>query len=613
MPVADATHDRFDIRLLPRTEDDGEGRELPMRILVLGAFSGHARPTGRLETRKPVAAGDASFAQVMAGLRPRLLLTIDDGLAGSGAMTIALEFADLHAFSPEAVMRAVPAAAALLETRTGLVTLLAAIREVPGMEGLLRTGAAEPGRIASLLEANGAPATAQRGLASAMRAAATGGDPAALLSRPGLAGLIAEIDRRLSALADAILHHPDFRALEALWRGLTRLTAHADGRGGVLVDLLDVSKDEMREDFEDASDIVRSGLFQVAYTGEYGQHGGQPYALLVTDWAFASSPPDLMLLGRMAAVAAMAHAPLLATADPALLGLRSFAHLEDLHDLASLLAGPAYAKWRAFRASEDARYVGLVLPGILLRTPWGEGASGTPSFEYHEGGDGRLWGGGACALAARMAASFARWRWCAEAVGPVSGTIENLPLQAFAAARGIESRLPIESWISEARSALFAEEGLIAIASLRGTGACTLLSAPGCHMPATFGRDQAGRDAAISERLGAQLPWLMLACRFAHCLKVMQRERIGSATSREDLERELGDWLRNHVVDMDTTDAATRQSSPLRAARLRVEDVPGASGWYRINLSITPHVRHLGTSFSLAVVGRLDRPGVATR
>ena len=117
----------------------------------------------------------------------------------------------------------------------------------------------------------------------------------------------------------------------------------------------------------------------------------------------------------------------------------------------------------------------------------------------------------------------------------------------------------------------------------------------------------------MSERLGIQLPWLMLACRFAHCLKVMQRERIGSATSREDLERQLEEWILRYVVDMDNADAATRQSSPLRAARLRVEDVPGASGWYRINLSITPHVRHLGTAFSLAVVGRLDRPGIGLR
>ena len=171
-----------------------------------------------------------------------------------------------------------------------------------------------------------------------------------------------------------------------------------------------------------------------------------------------------------------------------------------------------------------------------------------------------------------------------------------------------QTRLPVESWVSEARAAALAEEGLIAIASLRGSGACAFLTAPSCRAPAQFGRDAEGRAAALAERLGVQLPWLMLACRFAHCLKVMQRELLGSATSREDLERELGEWLARHVVDMDQVDAATRQGSPLRAARLRVENVLGAAGWYRLHLAITPHVRHLGSSFSLAVVGRLDRP-----
>lgn len=590
MPPAEADNDRFDIRLAGSGDDGAEGRELPMRILVLGACSGAVRPAGRLGSRRPLAVTAETVGAVLAGVRPRLRLTVPNALAGHGDLQVEATFASLADFSPEAVVRAVPGGQALLEVRAGLAALLAA------------------------LGAGQAPASPAelRGLACFRRAVATAGDPAAEPTRPALAGMIADIDRRLGEQVDAVLHHPEFRALEALWLGIARLARHADGRSGVRVDLLDVGKDEMREDFEDSSDIIASGLFKVVYAGEYGQHGGEPYALLVTDWAFSTAPQDLVLLQRLAAVAAMSHAPFLASADPALLGLRSFAKLEDLHAIPELFAGPSYAKWRAFRASEDARYVGLVLPGILLRTPWGEGASGAESFAYHEGGDGRLWGGGAGALAGRMAASFARWRWCAEAVGPRNGAIEDLPRQDFAMARRIESRLPVESWVSEARSASLAEEGLIAIASLRGDGECGFLCAPSCRAPATFGRDAAGHAAALAERLGSQLPWLMLACRFAHCLKVLQRERIGSSTSRQDLERELNEWILRYVVDMDGADAATRQSSPLRAARLRVEDVPGSAGWYRLHLAITPHVRHLGSAFSLAVVGRLDRQMVAS-
>lgn len=589
MPAAETACDRFDIRLAGSADDGGEGRELPMRILVLGACSGVARPAGRLGSRQPLAVSAETVAAVLAGVRPRLRLSVANALAGHGELQVEPVFAAFADFAPDALVRAVPGGLALLEVRAGLAALLAA------------------------LGAGTAPATPteQRGLACFRRASEAAGNAAAEPTRPALAALIADIDRRLSAQVDAILHHPAFRALEALWLGIARLARHAEGRSGVRVDLLDVTKDEMRDDFEDSSDIVASGLFKVVYSGEYGQHGGEPYALLVTDWAFSAGPQDLALLQRLSAVAAMAHAPLLASADPALLGLRDFARLEDLHALPELFAGPAYAKWRSFRASEDARYVGLVLPGIVLRTPWGEGASGAETFAYHEGGDGRLWGGGACALAARMAASFARWRWCAEAVGPGNGAIEDLPRQDFALARRIESRLPVEAWISEARAAGLAEEGLIAIATLRGDGECGFLAAPSCRAPATFARDAAGHAAALAERLGAQLPWLMLACRFAHCLKVMQRERIGGATSREDLERELNEWILRYVVDMDGADAATRQSSPLRAARLRVEDVPGSAGWYRLHLAITPHVRHLGSAFSLAVVGRLDRQAVA--
>lgn len=424
--------------------------------------------------------------------------------------------------------------------------------------------------------------------------------------------MIAEIDSKLSQQMDEILHHPSFQALESAWRGLKLLVDRTDFRENTRIELINASKQDLLEDFEDSPDIVQSGLYKHVYTAEYGQFGGKPVGALISNYYFGPSAPDIKTLQYVASVASMAHAPFIASAGPQFFGLESFNGLPDLKDLKDHFEGPQFAKWQSFRERDDARYVGLTLPRFLLRTPYDPIENPVRSFVYRENVAGShedyLWGNTAFAFATRLTESFARYRWCPNIVGPQNGgAVEDLPLHHFESMGEIETKIPTEVLVSDRREYELAEEGFIALTMRKGSDNAAFFSANSTQKPKFFGNSEEGRNAELNFRLGTQLPYLFIVNRLAHYLKVLQREQIGAWKERTDLELELNKWIRQYVADQDNPNPEVRGRRPLRAAQVKVADVEGEPGWYRVSLSVRPHFKYMGADFTLSLVGKLDK------
>jgi type VI secretion system protein ImpC len=438
------------------------------------------------------------------------------------------------------------------------------------------------------------------------------GHESSKVSKAGLDDMIAAIDRKLGEQLDEILHNAQFQELESAWRSLRFLVDRVDFRENVKVEVLNVSKEELLEDFEDAPEVVKSGLYKTVYSAEYGQFGGKPYACLIGNYQFDAGPRDVRLLQYTAAVAAMSHTPFLAAAAPTFFGIEDFNELPNLKDIKAILEGPHYLKWQAFRETEDARYVGLTLPRFLLRLPYGPDTAPVKKFNYRENVAAThahySWGNAAFAFAGCVADSFAQFRWCANIIGPQGGgAVEDLPLHQYEAMGAIQTKIPTEVLISERREFELAEEGFIALTMRKGSDNAAFFSANSVQKPKSFGSSAAGKEAELNYKLGLQLPYMFIISRLAHYLKVIQREHIGTWKERGDLEQELNTWIRQYVSDMDNPMPGVRSRRPLRQAEVVVEEVPGDAGWYRVSLKVRPHFKYLGAYFTLSLVGRLDR------
>ncbi len=423
---------------------------------------------------------------------------------------------------------------------------------------------------------------------------------------------IAGIDQKLSAQLDEILHNPEVQKLESAWRSLKFLVDRTDFRENVKIELLNVTKDELLEDFEDAPEIPKSGLYKIAYTAEYGQFGGQPYGNIVANYDFGPGPQDIKLLQYVAAVSAMSHAPFIAAAGPRFFGVDSFQELPNLKDLRSIFEGPQYTKWQSFRESEDARYVALTTPRFLLRLPYGENTQPVKAFNYEENvsdsHERYLWGNTAFAFASRLTDSFAKYRWCSNIIGPMGGgTVEDLPLHQFESMGAVQTKIPTEVLISERREFELAEEGFVALTMRKGSDNACFFSANSAQKAKFFGNSAEGKSAELNYKLGTQMPYMFVANRLAHYLKVIQRENIGSWKERGDLERELNTWIKQYVADQDNPPASVRSRRPLRQAQITVENVEGEPGWYRVGMKVRPHFKYMGAFFTLSLVGKLDK------
>ena len=423
--------------------------------------------------------------------------------------------------------------------------------------------------------------------------------------------MMTELDAKLSAQTNVIMHSKEFQALESAWRGMKFLIDRTDFRQNIKIEFINASKEDLLDDFEDAPEITRSGLYKNVYTAEYGQFGGQPVGVILGNYEFGPGTQDMALLQNIAAVSAMSHAPFISAASKSFFGIDSWEKLPNLKDIKSILEMPQYTKWRSFRESENARYVGLTLPRFLLRVPFGSETVPAKSFTFEEeavDSDDFCWGNTAFAFGSRLTESFAKYRWCANIIGPQGGgAVENLPVYNFESMGQIQTRIPTEVLISERREYELSEEGFIALTMRKGADNAAFFSANSCQKAKTFANTPEGKEAELNYRLSTQLPYMMIMNRLAHYIKVIQRENIGTWKERADLNRELNKWISQYVTEMDDPDPVTRSKRPLRMAKIEVNDVAGEPGWYSVNILARPHFKYMGASFTLSLVGKLDK------
>jgi type VI secretion system protein ImpC len=424
--------------------------------------------------------------------------------------------------------------------------------------------------------------------------------------------MLASIDQKMSAQLDTILHDESFQKLESAWRGLKFVVDRTDFRQNIRIEVLNASKDELLADFEDSPEVVKSGLYKHIYSAEFGQFGGKPYGAVVANYEMSAGPQDVKLMQFMSSVGAISHAPVVASAGPAMFGCEKYEDIANLKDLESIFEGPKYAKWNAFRDTEDARYLALTVPRFMLRVPYGPETVPVKSFNYQEATagdtDNYLWGNAAYTFATRLTDSFAQYRWCPNIIGPQSGgAVENLPIHTFESMGQVQSKVPTEVLVTDRREYELAEQGFIALTMRKGSDNAAFFSANSVQKPKNFGNTPEGKQAELNYKLGTQLPYMMMINRLAHYIKVLQRENIGSWKSREELQDELSKWISQYVADQDNPSAEVRSRRPLRKAEIRVEDVEGEPGWYRVAMAVVPHFKYMGADFTLSLKGKLDK------
>lgn len=422
--------------------------------------------------------------------------------------------------------------------------------------------------------------------------------------------LIQELDVILGKQMDAILHHPEFQRLESPWRSLRFLVDRTEFAENIKVQYVNVTKEDLLHDFEDAAGVVESGLFRQVYTEEFGQFGGEPVGAMIGNYEFTPGAEDIKLLEFLGSLGAMTHAPFVAAASPSFFGLDDFEQLPQLKQLDAIFDGPQYMKWRGLRESDDARNVGLVMPRFMLRSTYGENIA-VRSFAYRESVEGKgdyLWGNAAFAYATRLTESFAKYRWCPNIIGPQSGGANvDLAIHVEEKNGRVEVAGPVEVAVSDRKEYELSELGFIPFTMRKDSDSAVFFSSNSIQKPKVFTNDDEGQQAELNYRLGTQMPYLFIVNRLAHYIKVLQRENLGSWKSRSDIETELNKWIRQYVADQENPSASTRSQRPLRKANLKVSEVEGEAGWYRVSLEITPHFKFMGANFTLSLASMLER------
>lgn len=421
---------------------------------------------------------------------------------------------------------------------------------------------------------------------------------------------IAQIDHLLSIQLNEILHHPEYQRLEASWRGLKYLLSQSETGTGLKIKVLNVSKKELLKDLQRAPEFDQSALFKKVYEEEYGVFGGTPFGALVGDYYFDKSGQDMELLEKVSNVAAAAHTPFLSAASAQMFNLESFTELDQPRDLGKIFDSTEYAKWKAFRQTEDSRYTALTTSRILMREPYGNATIPIEAFNYEERVDGTdhesyLWGNSAYALAANVNKAFALYGWTASIRGVESGgLVEGLPVHNFRTEAGeLVMKTPTEVQITDRREKELADLGFVPLVHQKGTPNAAFFSVQSAQKPKVYDKPA----ATASARMSAQLPYIFATSRFAHYLKVMMRDKIGGYTSRADVDTFLNSWIQNYIALPDAS-ASLKAKYPLSEARIDVVDVPGKPGVYRAVAFLRPHYQLDELSVAMRLVADLPAP-----
>lgn len=424
--------------------------------------------------------------------------------------------------------------------------------------------------------------------------------------------MIAHIDHLLSEQMDEVLHNEEFQKLESTWRGLRFLVERTDFNENIKISLFDITKEEALEDFENNPDITQSIVYKNIYSSEYGQFGGEPIGAIIGDYQLTLASSDMTFLNKMASIAAMSHSPFLTSFGPKFFGLDDYSELASIQDLQGLLEGPQYTRWRSFRENEDSKYTGLLVTRFLARSPYEPEENPIKSFNYkenvHSSHNHLLWANSSYAFCTRLTESFAKYRWCGNIIGPKSGgTVKDLPTYLYENFGTMQSKIPTEVLITDRREYELAEAGFISLTLRRDSNNAAFFSANSPLKPKVFQNTAEGKEAETNYRLGTQLPYIFLISRLAHYLKVLQREEIGSWKERSDIENGLNEWIRQYISDQENPPSEVRSRRPFRAAQVRVDDIAGEPGWYKIGLNVRPHFKYMGGNFELSLVGKLDK------
>jgi type VI secretion system protein ImpC len=430
-------------------------------------------------------------------------------------------------------------------------------------------------------------------------------------ARDVVEALCAEIDQRLTTQINLILHHADFQAMESTWRGLAFLVNNTDTGPMLKIKFLCVSKREMSRTLRKYRGTAwdRSPLFRKVYEEEYGQFGGEPFGVLIADYYVDHRPEDLQLVSDIAMVAAAAHVPFLLGAAPALMQMDSWTELANPRDPTRIFQTPEYTAWRALREAEDSRYIGLCLPRFLMRLPYGVCTDPVDAFSFEEDTEradceAYLWGNPVYAFASNVARAFAMYGWCTRIRGIDSGgVVEGLPASLFPTADGeVDMRGVTEIALSERREGELAKAGLIPLVQRKNEGIAAFISAQSLQKPIEYDDPAATTNAIIS----ARLPYLFACCRFAHFLKCMVRDKIGSTRTRGELEAWLDDWLLGYVDGSPGSSSEEwKAAHPLQEARVVLAEKPDAPGEYEARFFLQPHYQLEGLTVALRLVSRM--------
>ncbi|MEO0623019.1 MAG: type VI secretion system contractile sheath large subunit [Pseudomonadota bacterium] len=436
----------------------------------------------------------------------------------------------------------------------------------------------------------------------------------ALISNDALASIesiIAVIDKKLTEQINEILHHPDFQKLESSWRGLHYLINNTETDEMLKIRVMNISKRDLHKTLKKFKGTAwdQSPIFKKVYEEEYGQFGGEPYGCLVGDYYFDHSPPDVELLGEMSKVAAAAHAPFLAAPNPTLFQMDSWQELSNPRDLTKIFQTPEYAPWRSLRESDDSRYIGLAMPRFLGRYPYGAKTDPVEEFDFEEDTDGSdhgkySWVNAAYGMAVNINRAFKLYGWCTRIRGVESGgAVPNLPTHTFPSDDGgVDMKCPTEIAISDRREAELAKNGMMPLIHRKNSDMAAFIGAQSLQKPTEYDDP----DATANANLSARLPYLFATCRFAHYLKCMVRDKIGSFKERAEMQRWLQKWISQYVdLNSETSTETTKAKKPLAAAEVVVEEVEGNPGYYSSKFFLRPHYQLEGLTVSLRLVSKL--------
>jgi type VI secretion system protein ImpC len=430
---------------------------------------------------------------------------------------------------------------------------------------------------------------------------------------------MAALDATISKQLAAIMHHPDFQKLEGSWRGLHYLVMNTETSASLKLRVLNVSKKELFKDLDKAIEFDQSETFKKVYSSEFDTPGGEPYAALIGDYEITNHPDDIELMSKMSQVGAAGFCPFISAASPELFGFKNWTELPKIRDLEKIFDTVEYTKWKSFRASEDSRFATLVMPRVLSRLPYGKSTKPVEEFNFEEvelDASGKAkpvphehysWMNASYVMGARLTNAFAITGFCTAIRGKENGgEISNLPTHIFQSDDGdMDLKCPTEIAITDRRENELSKLGFLPLCHYKNTDYAVFFGAQTCQKPKKYDRHDATENAAIS----ARLPYIMATSRFAHYLKVMARDWIGSFREAPDLQNELTRWIMNYVTSSPESGPELRARYPLKDAKVEVYEVPGKPGAYNARMFLQPWLQFEELTTSMMMVTRL--PGAA--